>query len=386
MGPSYGRQTHQPVYLHSIDHQSTSAAELLTAVPTTVTPSDWAAGQPKMERTALVDADYHRAFLLGRSAIAADALLVFLMAGVVALNSPPEWDASIYIELATCALGLVGLACSGVAGAGLYVRGVAPHAAFALVLGAVMAADAATRVAFGVNPRRVASNWAVMLASGSSCNLLAMGPMARATDARRWTLAWLAYQVLECYVSLFGACTSWRLVLTVLVVRRLAFVAATALVAVHSYGSLKRTQALFRAFDAPFILAPIGALGAYEDGTYELYDDLPQEELACVGGAFLLKFQLHGGYAPCPPDPNPIVFLEQMLSFGSPTSVVGARAAAGHVVYVAGMLRAVGAARGVDVERYASQRERARRVMGEWLCGSREAATELSASRDVSVV
>ena len=28
---------------------------------------------------------------------------------------------------------------------------------------------------------------------------------------------------------------------------------------------------------------------------------------------------------------NPIVFLEQMLSFGSPTSVVGARAAAGHV-------------------------------------------------------
>ena len=168
--------------------------------------------------------------------------------------------------------------------------------------------------------------------------------------------------------------------------RRLAFVAATALVAVHSYGSLERTQELFRNFDAPFILAPIGALGAYEDGTYNLYDDLQREELAGVGGAFLLKFQLHGGYAPCPPDPNPVVFLEQMLSFGSPTSVVGARAAAGHVVYVAGMLRAVGAARGVDVDRYASQRERARRVLGEWLCGSREAATELSASRDVSVV
>ena len=249
-----------------------------------------------------------------------------------------------------------------------------------------MAADAATRICLGGDPQRVISNWAVMLASGSSCNLLAMGPMARATDARRWTLAWLAYQVLECYVSLFGACTSWRLIISVLVMRRLTFVAATALVAVHSYGSLKRTQALFRAFDAPFILAPIGALGAYEDGTYELYDDLQQEELACVGGAFLLKFQLHGGYAPCPPDPNPIVFLEQMLSFGSPTSVVGARAAAGLVVYVAGMLRAVGAARGVDVDRYASQRERARRVMGEWLCGSREAATELSASRDVSVV
>ena len=338
-----------------------------------------------MERASLVDAEYHRAFLLGRSAIAADALIVCVMAGVVALNSPWD-DASVYVELATCALGLVGLVATSGTGAGLYVRGATPHAAFALVLGAVMAADAATRICMGGDPQRVISNWAVMLASGSSCNLLAMGPMARATDARRWTLAWLAYQVLECYVSLFGACTSWRLVLSVLVMRRLAFVAATALVAVHSYGSLKRTQALFRAFDAPFILAPIGALGAYEDGTYKLYDDLPQEELACVGGAFLLKFQLHGGYAPCPPDPNPIVFLEQMLSFGSPTAVVGARAAAGHAVYVAGMLRAVGAARGVDVERYASQRDRAKRVLQEWLCGSREAATELSATRDVSVV
>ena len=174
--------------------------------------------------------------------------------------------------------------------------------------------------------------------------------------------------------------------------RRVAFVAATALVAVHSYGSLNRTQALFRAFDAPFILAPIGALGAYEDDSYKLYDDLQQEELASVGGAFLLKFQLHGGYAPCPPDPNPIVFLEQMLSFGSPTSVVGARAAAGHVVYVAGMLRAVGAARGVDVDRYASQRDRAKRVLQEWLCGSRETAISVAsegarrATHDVSVV
>ena len=43
-----------------------------------------------MERTALVDADYHRAFLVGRSAVAADALVVCVMAGVVALNSP--WD------------------------------------------------------------------------------------------------------------------------------------------------------------------------------------------------------------------------------------------------------------------------------------------------------
>ena len=337
-----------------------------------------------MERASLVDTEYHRAFLLGGRAVAADALLVCVMAGVVALNSPWD-DASVYVELATCALGLLGLACAG-PGAGLYIKGAAPHVAFTLVLGAVMAADATTRLLLEGDPRRVVSNWAVMVASGSSCNLLALGPTSHVNDARRWTLVWLAYQVLECCVSLFGACTSWRLVLSVLVMRRLAFVAATALVAVHSYGSLKRTQALFRAFDAPFILAPIGALGAYEDGTYELYDDLQQEELACVGGAFLLKFQLHGGYAPCPPDPNPIVFLEQMLSFGSPTSVVGARAAAGHVVYVAGMLRAVGAARGVDVDRYASQRERARRVMGEWLCGSREAATELSASRDVSVV
>ena len=337
-----------------------------------------------MERTALVDADYHRAFLLGRSAIAADALIVCVMAGVVALNSPRD-DASVYVELGTCALGLVGLVAAG-PGAGLYIKGTAPHLAFILVLGAVMAADATTRKFLGGDPQRVLSNWAVMVASGSSCNLLALGPMSHSIDARRWTLVWLAYQVLECYVSLFGACTSWRLVVSVLVMRRLAFVAATALVAVHSYGSLTRTQALFRNFDAPFILAPVGALGAYEDGTYELYDDLQPEELACVGGAFLLKFQLHGGYAPCPPDPNPIVFLEQMLSFGSPTSVVGARAAAGHVVYVAGMLRAVGAARGVDVGRYASERERARRVLGEWLGGSREAATELSASRDVSVV
>ena len=337
-----------------------------------------------MERTALVDADYHRAFLLGYKAVAADALVVCVMAGVVALNSPWE-DASVYVELAACALGLLGLACAG-PGAGLYVKGAAPHVAFTLVLGAVVAADATTRKFLGGDPQRVVSNWAVMVASGSSCNLLAVGPMSHVNDARRWTLVWLAYQVLECYVSLFGACTSWRLVLSVLVMRRLAFVAATALVAVHSYGSLTRTQALFGAFDAPFILAPIGALGAYEDDSYKLYDDLQPEELASVGGAFLLKFQLHGGYAPCPPDPNPIVFLEQMLSFGSPTSVVGARAAAGHVVYVAGMLRAVGAARGVDIDRYASRRERARRVLGEWLGGSREAATELSASRDVSVV
>ena len=343
-----------------------------------------------MERTSLVDADYHRAFLLGYKAVAADALIVCVMAGVVALNSPWD-DGSVYVELAACALGLVGLACSGT-GAGLYVKGAAPHVAFTLVLGAVVAADAATRSYMGGDPQRVVSNWAVMVASGSSCNLLALGPMSHSIDARRWTLAWLAYQMLEGYVSLFGACTSWRLVLAVLIMRRLAFVAATALVAVHSYGSLEMTQALFQRFDAPFILAPVGALGAYEDGTYKLYDDLQREELASVGGAFLLKFQLHGGYAPCPPDPNPIVFLEQMLSFGSPTSVVGARAAAGHVVYVAGMLRAVGAARGVDVDRYASQRERARRVMGEWLGGSRETAISVAsegarrATHDVSVV
>ena len=133
--------------------------------------------------------------------------------------------------------------------------------------------------------RRVASNWAVMLASGSS-SLLAMGPMParRTRGAGPSSGSQPGAGVLR---PLFGACTSWRLIISVLVMRRLTFVAATALVAVHSYGSLKRTQALFRAFDAPFILAPIGALGAYEDGTRKLYDDLPQEELACVGGAFL---------------------------------------------------------------------------------------------------
>ena len=56
-----------------------------------------------MERTSLVDADYHRAFLLGRSAVAADALIVCVMVGVVALNSPWD-DGSVYVELAACAL------------------------------------------------------------------------------------------------------------------------------------------------------------------------------------------------------------------------------------------------------------------------------------------
>ena len=81
-----------------------------------------------MERTSLVDADYHRAFLLGRSAIAADTLIVCVMAAVVALNSPWD-DGSVYVELAACALGLVGLVASG-PGAGLYVKGAAPHLAF----------------------------------------------------------------------------------------------------------------------------------------------------------------------------------------------------------------------------------------------------------------
>ena len=138
-----------------------------------------------MERASLVDTEYHRAFLLGGRAVAADALLVCVMAGVVALNSPWD-DASVYVELATCALGLVGMACAG-PGAGLYIKGAAPHLAFTLVLGAVVAADAAARICMGGDPQRVISNWAVMLASGSSCNLLAMGPMAHATDARRWT-------------------------------------------------------------------------------------------------------------------------------------------------------------------------------------------------------
>ena len=62
-----------------------------------------------MERASLVDAEYHRAFLLGGRAVAADALIVCVMAGVVALNSPWD-DASVYVELATCALGLLGLA------------------------------------------------------------------------------------------------------------------------------------------------------------------------------------------------------------------------------------------------------------------------------------
>ena len=74
-----------------------------------------------MEHTALVDADYHRAFLLGQRAIVADVLLVCVMAGVVALNSPWD-DGSVYVELATCALGLVGMACAG-PGAGLYIKG-----------------------------------------------------------------------------------------------------------------------------------------------------------------------------------------------------------------------------------------------------------------------
>ena len=59
-----------------------------------------------MERTALVDADYHRAFLLGYKAVAADALIVCVMAGVVALNSPWD-DGSVYVELAACALCLL---------------------------------------------------------------------------------------------------------------------------------------------------------------------------------------------------------------------------------------------------------------------------------------
>ena len=73
-----------------------------------------------MERASLVDTEYHRAFLLGGRAVAADALLVCVMAGVVALNSPWD-DASVYVELATCALGLLGLACAG-PGAGLYIN------------------------------------------------------------------------------------------------------------------------------------------------------------------------------------------------------------------------------------------------------------------------
>ena len=46
-------------------------------------------------------------------------------------------------------------------------EGAAPHLAFTLVLGAVMAADATTRLFLGGDPRRVISNWAVMVASGS---------------------------------------------------------------------------------------------------------------------------------------------------------------------------------------------------------------------------
>ena len=224
----------------------------------------------------------------------------------------------------------------------------------------------------------MASNWAVMLASGSSCSLLAMGPMARATDARRWTLAWLLYQVLECCVSLFGACTSWRLVISVLVMRRLAFVAATALVAVHSYGSLKRTQALFRAFDAPFILAPIGALGAYEDGTYKLYaTTFRRRSSPALEARSSSSSSSTAATRRARRTRTPSFSSSRWLSFGSPTAVVGARAAAGHAAVCRG--HAARRRRGARRRRRALRvLERARRVMGEWLCGSREAATELA--------
>ena len=114
----------------------------------------------------------------------------------------------------------------------------------------------------------------------------------------------------------------------------------------------------------------------------------------------LLKLHMHGGYVPCPPDPNAVLFLEQMLSFGSPTAVIGSRAAIGHVLYVAEMLSGVGAdklttsefeALSDDMRRPPSARQRRHNryrsidanklVFREWLFGSRRRAAACGGRR-----
>ncbi|KAJ1446756.1 hypothetical protein M885DRAFT_545351 [Pelagophyceae sp. CCMP2097] len=218
-----------------------------------------------------------------------------------------------------------------------------------------------------------------------------------AIDKRLWVLLWLIYEVAEAYLSLFGATTSWKLVVATLGLRRLVFLAVNTLFAFVTYGGPRRMFKQFGKFASPLILVPNSTVGGWafpdgEKGVYKLapMEQVDLEELAAVGGGMLLKLSMHGGYAPCPPDPNAILFLEQMISFGSPTSVIGSRAAIGHVLYIAEMVDAVAAAnltktafeevrddmarpgdeRGDCVNRYTT-RDANRLVLREWLLGSR---------------
>lgn len=313
------------------------------------------------------------AFLAGYKAVAADVVVILLAGAIVIAVAmrdsdfdpihPSTWSSSVFVELAFCVVGLLGIlnvVVSGSGYAGLYVGGGFWNALwinlhFYLILGAIIASDIILRIAFGGDAIRTFSNWAVMIASGASANLMAPWPFTHrqlgSIDKRLWVFLWVCYQVAECYVSLFGATDKgWLLIVLTLIARRAVFILGTAIIAKYTYGSFGRLQKLMSKAAVVPLFCPSQSVGRWHfkqaaDGAlsidYELFNlDTPEpipnsQELAAMGGGHLLKIHMLGGLAPCPLDPNPVVFLEQMISFGSPTAVIGSRAAIGHILYVA---------------------------------------------------
>lgn len=384
------------------------------------------------------------AFLAGAKAVAADVAVIVaatMLVMVVAMRdpafqagSPETWDYTVWVELSFCLVGLLGIlnvVVSGSGYVGLYVGGGAKNAAivnghFYLLLGAILVGDYALRLALGGDAPRAFSNWAVMVASGASANLMAPWPFSHralgSIDKGLWVLLWVLYQITECWVSLFGALDQgWLLIVLTLVLRRCIFIVVMGWLCKVTFGSIERNKKFLDNNALLPLWCPSLSVGAYKfepapEGKvkldYNLFnldagEPMPNtEELAAMGGGFLLKAHMLGGMAPWPIDPNPIVFLEQMISFGSPTAVMGSRAAIGHILYVAFFVKQMVAAtaswekyQAVEddmlkppaerlpanqrVNRFKSQGA-ARLLMREWLHGSRARALAMCDSAEIS--
>mmetsp|Transcript_14942 Transcript_14942/g.18436 ORF Transcript_14942/g.18436 Transcript_14942/m.18436 type:complete len:354 (-) Transcript_14942:500-1561(-) len=340
------------------------------------------------------------------------------------------WPGSVLIEFTFCVAGLLGVlnvVVSGSGYCGLYIGGgfwnaVQINGDFYIILAAVILGDVLLRLAYGAEALRTFSNWSVMIASGASANLMAPWPVSHTAlasiDKRLWVVLWMLYQCAEAYVSLFGALDKGvGLIIFTLILRRIIFIFCMAVIAKSTWGSFDRMQKHVGKLTAIPLFMPSQTIGkwTYEtvDGNlninYQMHNLIePMSEsqlLSCMGGGTLLKLHMIGGMAPWPIDPNPIVFCEQMISFGSPTAVIGSRAAIGHILYVAafvsGLIPSVTKAEDMvaietDMAKPAADRlhdskrvnrftssEAARILMNEWLNGSRKKAIDMTDSREL---
>ncbi|KAK3248646.1 hypothetical protein CYMTET_41894 [Cymbomonas tetramitiformis] len=287
-----------------------------------------------------------------------------------------EIDYRFYIELFTLFLGVVGVLTEIIFNPKEYVgaaRNYTDTGSYVAILVGMCVADYFVRDYWGGSKLRILSNWAVLVGSASSQNLTCPPGLSKeAIESGNSIFAFVAYEVFELWVSLFGTGDIVCGLLQFLF-RRVVLWNMELIIGYWNYGWIGGTM---------FGPGGISMFQASLYSIFEPYGDKMEEtdelEISVVG-KFLLGLPVYSGVLTPVRYFDGTIFCEQIVSFSSPTSIVGPRIARGHCHYchfIVSTVRSMFGKQQNPLFRKLDNRASFRVILREWLVGDRRAAVK----------